>query len=591
MRLKTRHFYFLAFTAIFAVLAGFVFWGTWGLSVCPVMPDARMTFPEQGYVASVLREWIKNGKFVPWDITAFLGSPYLWQEMQYALAVYFSALALAYYLKGRGLSLLSCYGAGLFLGFCGYWLTLFSAGHAGWFRLLMVAVFAFGLADRAVRKGKAKNYILLGATVAWGGFYQPDIWLLFTVFTAAYFIWCCIREKKIPSIKGMVLSALVFAVIAAPSIKGAAKEKAGRDEQIEQSKGSALSGGQKADDKEARWVFVTNWSLPPNETVEFFIPRINGDTSCATVLSLGRRVNTGVKPYTGALGRPLGAKEGNYRQHSLYVGFVTCLFALASVVLFFVNRGREKEIAFFALSAVFFYLLSMGRNFEVLYRLVFALPIGDSIRAPVKWHHLTELCLCVLAGFGIEAVRKHLVSLGAKQKTVGIVLGIVILVGAIDLARCAKLYCAPLDLSIVKSANPAAELIKKRGGGRVADFLQGGRGPVSWSFGAKGVGMTADYASPNIRFIWAPAQLLNTPDMRNWLKSKGAVPAGAYYVTERAVRDAAGSNANVMLMEIPSVPAPEKKPAPLPPITVVTYLGAFSLLGTLFALVYGAKKS
>ena len=125
MRLTPRKAWFLAFTAVFAVLAGFVFWGTWSLSACPVMPDARMTFPAKGYVADVLRTWIGNGKFVPWDVTAFIGSPYLWQELQYALAAYFAALGLAYYLRGRGLSRLSGYGAGLLLGFCGYWLSLF----------------------------------------------------------------------------------------------------------------------------------------------------------------------------------------------------------------------------------------------------------------------------------------------------------------------------------------------------------------------------------------------------------------------------------------------------------------------------------
>ena len=92
---------------------------------------------------------------------------------------------MAYYLRGRGLSRLASYGGGIFLGFCGYWFSLFSAGHAGWFYWQYSGVFAFGLADRAVRKGKMKNWVLLGASVAWASFYQPDLWLLFTLFTAA----------------------------------------------------------------------------------------------------------------------------------------------------------------------------------------------------------------------------------------------------------------------------------------------------------------------------------------------------------------------------------------------------------------------
>ena len=93
-----------------------------------------------------------------------------------------------------------------------------------------------------------------------------------------------------------------------------------------------------------------------------------------------------MKPYTGALGRPYGAKEGNYRQHSLYVGWVTCLLALVGAVAAF--RRREGDALFFLAAAVLAFGLSLGRYFEPLYRCVFALPVGDLVRCPVKWIHL-----------------------------------------------------------------------------------------------------------------------------------------------------------------------------------------------------------
>lgn len=600
MRLKPKQAWFLAFTAVFAVLAGFVFWGTWSTAACPVMPDARMTFPAEGYIAGFLRDWVRTGKFVPWDLTVFLGSPYLWQELQYALAVFFSGLALAYYLRGRGLSRLASYGAGLFLGFCGYWLTLFSAGHAGWFRWMLFGVFAFGLADRAVRKGKMKNWTLLGACVAWGSFYQPDLWFIFTVFTAAYLVWCCIRERKIPAWKGVFAAALAFGVIGAPSFKGAVDDKASRDRQIEEAKGSSLTGGEKTDDKEARWIFVTNWSLPPAETAEFFIPRLNGDTSCRMVLGLGRQQGRDVRPYTGALGRSINAKRGNYRQHSLYVGWLTCLFAVAAVVFLFVGRGaavpsvaagNRREIVFFAVAAVVFCLLSMGRYCEPLYRLIFALPVGDTLRAPVKWHHLTEFCLCVLAGFGLEAARRYGDAKGWRVRTVLAVLGALVLWGACDLAREARRYCAAIDLSVVRAPNPAADLIKKRGGGKVADLVEGGNGLVAWSFTTRGVPMTANPADEGVRFVWAPVQTLRDPKLSGWLKAKKAVPAGSYAVTAKAIRSVDGRSANVMLMEIPGVPGVPPKKSAFPPVTFVTWLGVLSLAGTVGAAAYGVKKS
>ena len=588
MPLKPAQAWFLAFTAVFAVLAGFVFWGTWSLSACPVMPDAPMFYPASWQIADFLRGWVANGKFVPYDVTAFVGSPYLWQELQYALAAYFAALGLVYYLRGRGLSRLSSYGAGLLLGFCGYWLTLYSAGHAGWFRWMTHGVFAFGLADRAVRKGKTKNWMLLGACVAWASFYQSDLWLLFTLLTGAYFIWCCVRERKWPHWKGVGMAAAAFLLIGGPSFVGFFNDKDSRDRQIEESKGSSLTGGEQSDDREARWIFVTNWSLPPAESLEFFIPRLNGDTSCQSVLSLGTSQRTGVRPYTGALGRPLKAKSGNYRQHSLYVGFVTCLFAIAGVVL-----GRRKgEVVFFAVAAILVWLLSMGRHFEPLYRLVFMLPIGDSIRAPVKWHHLTEFCLCVLAGFGLESLRQRLVASGRlKPLVASLCLGAIAVLGACDLARIDRLYCASVDLSIVQGANPAADEIVRRGGGAVADLIQGGSGTLAWSFGARRIKVVQNPADADVRFVWTTAASASDPGLAAWLRARRAVLAGTYAVTPKAVRSVNARSANVLLFELPDAPSTPVEAPACPPVTFVTWLGAISLLTTLGVAAYGVKMS
>ncbi len=445
------------FLAVFAALAYFVFMGTWAPGVVPVMPDCATSFPVDR-IGDWMATWRETGKFIPGDVIVFLGSPYFWVELQYALAALMAAFGLAYYCRGRGLSPVAACGAGLLLAFCGYWFSLFSAGHLGWFQWMTYGVFAFGLADRAVRKSKARHWLLLGACVAWAGFHQPDLWLMFTIFTAAYFVWCCVRERKLPSWKGVLLAAAAFAIIAAPSLRGAAADKARRDSDIAEAKtsGSALTGGANTADDEARWIFVTNWSLPPRETLEFLVPRINGDTSCPMVLALGKAQNTGVKPYTGALGRPIEAKSGNYRQHSLYLGFVTCLLAalgIGAAALKPSRRGERAEAMFFLCAGLLFCLLSFGRYFEPLYRLVFMLPVGDSIRAPVKWHHLTELCVCVLAAYGIDALRRMLEK-RFSAKTAAIAAAAVAVAGAVDLARIDRLYCAAHSADTVVAPLP-----------------------------------------------------------------------------------------------------------------------------------------
>ena len=462
MKLNEKWGWFLGFTAVFVALAGFVFWGTWSLDFAPVMPDSPIIYSPE-HLANWCRECWQSGRFMPSDIHRFLGSPYFWQELNYAIPMYVSGLALAYFLRGRGLSYLASYGAGLFLGFCGYWCTLFSAGHGGWFFWMTYGIWPFGLLDRAVRKGKLKNWLLLGATVGWAAYWQTDLWLLFMVLTGSYFIYRCVAERKFPW-KGMLIATVSMFLIGGAAFRSAlVNDLAGRDKQIEE--GQTISEKDKAtvDEREKRWIFVTNWSLPPAESAEFLIPRLNGDTSCPMTLSLGARYGTGVKPYAGALGRPKDAPAGNYRQHSLYVGFVTCLLALVGVVLGLLIKERESglptackkgDLLFFVVAAVLCWLCSMGRYCEPVYRVVFSLPFGDYLRAPVKWHHLTEFCLCALAGFGIEALVSLLSRVSSlKSSVVLLIVGAIVLVGAVDLARIDHLYCAPVDLQEARRQN------------------------------------------------------------------------------------------------------------------------------------------
>lgn len=445
---KNRYIPFAAFTALFAVLAAIVFWGTWGTSVSFVSPDDPASFP-LSYADTWTAWWngfLVKGRILPTDLIwkGLLGGEYFCREIKYASGIYLAGLALAWFLRGRGLSAFASYGAGLSLAFSGYWLTLFSAGHAGWFVWMSYGVFAFALIDRAVKTNQLKWWLLLGIDVAWAGYEQPDLWLLFSAFTFLYLIARLVAARMLPW-KNMLGALAVFALVGLPNWLDLVGVVEGREAQIAQgetvSSKTMSSVDKKADDSAARWEFVTNWSLPANETVEFVWPRVNGDTSCPLTISVNA-AKKGTLPYIGALGRPMNAREGNYRQHSLYVGLVTVV--LAFIALF----SRKREVYFFAAAAFVFYLLSLGRYFEPAYRLVFALPAGDLIRCPVKWHHLTEFSLCVLAGYGIETLLGLIRRLDAKRARVAIgALAAVILIGLVHLAVNASLYCAPIDYS------------------------------------------------------------------------------------------------------------------------------------------------
>ena len=456
--MKRIPYWFLGFTAAFAVAMVYVFWGTWSPEIAFVQPDQGIVYPAD----FLLRRWrgfCGGGAIVPGDLRFLLGGPYLWQELQYAFAMYLAALGVAYYLKGRGLPPLACYGAGAAYGFMGYNFTLFSAGHLGWFVFLMYGPFCFGLIDRCVRKGRWVNWALLGGVLAWSSAQQPDLWLIFTVMAFAYGLFRLVlalraaapgrRLRRLGSVvAGVALTAAVLAAAGWPQLMNAIfVQTANRDSQI--SGGASAASGEREKsaeelkaEREKRYVFCTNWSLPPDEVLEFMVPEINGGSSDPRVSPK----NT----YRGRIGMQFApGRWSPYRQHSIYMGFFSVCLALVGVVLGLWRRrddgaqsalaDNRLEIIFWSVAAALLLLFAFG-GFTPFYRLVFSLPMGDYIRCPVKFVHLIEWCVAVLAGFGAAFLLDTRIARRASHYAAAAVAAI-LLVNMVNLAVVDARYC------------------------------------------------------------------------------------------------------------------------------------------------------
>ena len=513
---------FLAFTALYAACMAFIFWGTWALDKAPVEPDNPTTYPLNDG-AKWFADVCAGGRFIPSDLMHVIGGMYFWQELQYALAAYLAALGVVFYLRGRRVPLVGAYGGGAAFGLMGYCFTLFSAGHLGWFIWLMYGPFAFGLVDRCVRKGKWLNWALLGVVLAWSSAQQPDMWLLFTVLTFEYGVWCLVRERRtlrwVRLFVGVGIAAAVMLATGLPQFRRAlVQDLAGRDQQIAESSGgnsdaSAKDGGAS---REERWKFCTNWSLPPEDTLEFIVAEVHGGSN-------DPRVNP-TNPYRGRLGQQDSKGDWHpFRQHSLYFGFLTVVFAFVGVVGWWKRRKRRRadaqgnatpasdanspnstnysDVPFWVVAAVIVYLCALGR-FTPFYRLVFALPFGDYLRAPVKFVHLLEFCVAVLAGYGFAWIQERF---GATRAWVGGVLCVLAVVNVVNLAYIDGKYCAIVDVSLQKAPNDAVDDMVKLGGGKV--FLA---------------------TNPNLQMrIWTPLQQsiqrvlmqLNMPIEKNQVRS------------------------------------------------------------------------
>ena len=614
---------FLVFTGVYAAALAGIFWGTWSLDAAPVSPDCATSYSVND--ASIwLKGVLAGGSFVPSDLMHVVGGMYFWQELQFALAAWLAALGVAFYLRGRGLSLVACYGGGAAFGLMGYCFTLFSAGHLGWFVWLMYGLFAFGLADRCVRKGGWARWALLGATVAWASARQPDLWLMFTLLTFAYGVWCIVRERKAlfgeggpwrRRLAGAALCAAVTFAVGTPQFRHAiVHDIAGREAQISSASSRAGADGEdaaaKAKKAEERWLFCTSWSLPPEDTLEFAVAEIHGGSNDPRVFGKpgneqyrGRLGSHGVvppgsggrHPVTGEMLRPGDEYWMPYRQHSLYFGLLTLLFAAAGAFAAFAWRRKGaaskhqdggadySDAPFWVVTAALVYLCALG-GFTPFYRLVFALPFGDSIRCPVKFVHLLEMCAAVLAGYGIEWLRSRF---GGGRAWVAPALAALAAVNVFDLARVDAKYLAVQDVSFLRAANDAAEDVVRLDGGRVyvAVPQQEGGQAIRESLGLH-LAETADADGADVRFVLAGGSAFQAdPSIGARLKSGELKAAGYYSISRRnGVRRSQQRGANLILLQKASVPAPGPKPEP-PPDRAAQMLGLVSLLATLAVAV------
>jgi len=422
--------------ALALIVAALIFEPVWPLNMALMSPDSPPY-----YVASYKAEIINNlvnhhiNGFSHDQLLALLLPPLVYHDFSYVFAAALLAAAAAAYLKGRGLALIPTLMGALSMAFAGYHFTLFNPGHRGYLNMVPYAVFIFALIDRAIERPRWSHFVLMAVCVAAGIANQPDVVMLFLGLAVAYTLLRLVQQlrRSSPDTRrrlyggwgvGLAVAAIAILIAGFSVIQRTLTVTLQhRASQISQSSGrppSAAANKDTAAEKESAWVFATNWSLPPEDLAEFVVPNLRG-------LDTGNRQ----LPYWGRLGQSLEWPEQgfgfpNFRQHSLYLGVWQVLLALFAVVTIF-GRGHFRPspasladsdenpatsptlpdenraiVIFWSITAIIATLLALGR-YAPLYRLFYSLPLMHNLRAPVKFHHLTELAVAILSAFGLAA--------------------------------------------------------------------------------------------------------------------------------------------------------------------------------------------
>jgi hypothetical protein len=234
--------------------------------------------------------------------------------------------------------------------------------------------------------------------VVWGGCVglmfaqQPDVAMFFALFAGAYMLfrlWCVQGFKPQKWLRVLLPAAIVaFLFAGGPllggykyAVKGVAEMQAGNKQQ-----------------KQAKWDYVTQWSLPPEETIDFVAPGYTG-----------WRSGEADGPYWGRMGRSPGWEQTgqgfqNFKLDNIYLGFIPV--TLAFFALFSCRRSKNRpEILFWGSAALVALLLSFGKFFP-LYSLFYKLPVVNNVRAPVKFVQVFQVCLAILTAYGFDALWK-----------------------------------------------------------------------------------------------------------------------------------------------------------------------------------------
>ena len=421
--------------AVFAAMAVSAFWQVLPWYLAPVAPDAGPYFPFGNRTVTLESLLSTGGEVTPQHLYWLIFHPLLANKLDYLIDTLFLALAGVYYLRGRGAGYPAAWVGGLALGFSGYTFSLFSAGHRGHFDMFACAVFSFGLLVRCFTGVRWFHFAMLGACLAWGVAYQPDLITFLGLLLVAYVLWLTFAPRVDAAMRPwqrvrrvwprFLLTAVVGVAIGWPGIRTAVTQQmSGRKDQIANALSSATATTESAEARKFdQWIFATNWSLPPEDIAEFIVPGIYGNDSMQEPY-----------PYWGRLGRPYDWEPGrrimpNYRQHTLYLGALSVCFAMFALLLWRAERRRRDasaapanagllvDVPFWIGAGGVCMLLALGR-YTPAYRIIYAVPYLDLIRCPAKFHHLVEICCAFLCGLGVEAwLRGAVVTAPAKRGT------------------------------------------------------------------------------------------------------------------------------------------------------------------------------
>lgn len=363
------------------------------------------------------------GIFGAWSSTPFVGfggaQPANWTSFWlcvlplpfYINWIHYLDLVVASYffiltLTRRGLRQISIIVGSLVAFWIGPSFCLVYSGHNGKFALLTFMAIALFCIQEATKKESVSWAFLAGGAIGVSMLEQQDVTVFFGIFWVAYAVYSIVRtyEWRLTMLLKLLMPMAVAVMLI--GVPGSLKVY------FSQTEGVTAGSGETPN---AKWEFVTQWSLPPDECISIVAPGY-----------MGWRSGEPEGPYWGRKGRSAEweqTRQGfmNFKLDDEYMGVVAFVFPVLALI---VAWGRFKwanrldsasspiglvevldtsrhEVIFWGGVAVVSFLLALGKFFP-LYHIFFQLPIVNNVRGPVKFMLVMQFALGILTAYGID---------------------------------------------------------------------------------------------------------------------------------------------------------------------------------------------
>lgn len=272
---------------------------------------------------------------------------------------------------------------------------LASSGHAYKMEVLAFSVLSLCFIEKAIRASTIKKMlgfgILCGISVGIMMMEQQDVALLAGLFIGPYAIFRLIQVhlKSVGRWVSLLFPLAVIALlISGNAVMGSYRVNI---------KGAAAV--QERGDGSEKWNYITQWSMVPDEWPDLIASGWSGWGS-----------NNPEGPYWGKIGQSAeweSTQKGfrNFKITSVYFGIIPFLMGAFGLVVALQNRkeGDAKVILFWSVAGLVGFWLAFGK-YSILYKMFFQLPLVNNIRAPMKFLDNFQVCLGIVAAFGLDSL-------------------------------------------------------------------------------------------------------------------------------------------------------------------------------------------